>query len=178
METSFYFLAIIPPEDIYKQLKSYQKIMSEQFGSHKCLHHIPHLTLIPPFELSNKLESKLINLLDVFSTEITPVNVEFNGFSHFKKHTLFADVIYSPKLNSLQSGLLQLLNNEPNFLTKSINYFQKFNPHITIAYRDLKPNFAAAWDYFKNEKMENIYVNKSISLLKHNGKKWEVISEF
>ncbi|MFM7858912.1 MAG: 2'-5' RNA ligase family protein, partial [Flammeovirgaceae bacterium] len=56
---------------------------------------------------------------------------------------------------------------------------QPFQPHVTIAFRDLrKPMFERAWEEFKHRNFKAEFTVDSIALLKHNGKHWNVIMEF
>ena len=150
MDNSFFYIAIIPPEEICKEIKDFQKLLSEQFDCHRSLRHIPHITLIPPFHIKQNLEVDLKNLLEEHSKNVIPFDISIENFSHFKKHTLFAEIKSSDMLAQLHFDLLNLLNNQPNFLSKPIHYFQQYNPHITLAYRDLEPNFNNVWNHFKN----------------------------
>jgi 2'-5' RNA ligase len=53
-----------------------------------------------------------------------------------------------------------------------------FNPHITIAFRDLKkPFFYKIWDDVKDRTLEESFLAKSITVFKHNGKSWDVFKE-
>ena len=54
-----------------------------------------------------------------------------------------------------------------------------FNPHITVAFRDLRrPAFAMAWKEFASRKFSGEFAVNAIILLKHNGKLWEICKEF
>ena len=48
--------------------------------------------------------------------------------------------------------------------------------HITIATRDIsKAAFAEAWNHFQHKMFEESFDADGLSLLKHNGAKWEII---
>jgi len=68
------------------------------------------------------------------------------------------------------------LNAAENLLPKPIHYFQKFHAHITIAYRDLEPNFKPAWEYFQNQELEMNFLCDQITILKHNGEFWQPLN--
>ena len=175
MEKSFFFIAIIPPKEICDDIESFKQILSEQFDTHRSLRHIPHITLAPPFHIDKDFETKLKEILNDFSRGLKPFPINLEDFSTFKKHTLFVDVENSESLSALHSNLLELVNSEPKLLHKPVKYFQKFNPHVTIAYRDLEPNFKGAWSYFEKVKFTATFEFTSFALLKHNGEKWEVV---
>ena len=68
------------------------------------------------------------------------------------------------------------MNAAENLLPKPIHYFQKFHAHITIAYRDLEPNFKPAWEYFQNQELEMNFLCDQITILKHNGEFWQPLN--
>jgi 2'-5' RNA ligase len=53
-----------------------------------------------------------------------------------------------------------------------------FHPHVTIANRDIKPgDFNKAWNHFKRQVFDEQFEAATISLLKLNAGKWNVIAE-
>jgi 2'-5' RNA ligase len=51
-----------------------------------------------------------------------------------------------------------------------------FNPHMTIAYRDLtKENFMAAWPEFESRPFHASFLVDHICLLKHNRRTWDIL---
>lgn len=171
-EKSLFFIAIIPSNDVYGVIKGHQKIMSEQFDSHKSYGHIPHITLVPPFRIDVELEKDLINLIKDVKIEANKIKIK--GFNHFKKHTIFIDMEFNEKLSELHTTLFDKLNST-NWFEKKLTYYQRFNPHITIGYKDLKSTFKEAWGYFENQKIEEEFTISSISILKYDGEKWGII---
>ena len=54
-----------------------------------------------------------------------------------------------------------------------------YHPHMTVAFRDLKPSaFRQAWEEFEGRELSHHFEVRSIVLLKHNGKDWEIFREF
>ena len=54
-----------------------------------------------------------------------------------------------------------------------------FHPHITVAFRDLKKSqFVKAWEEFEHKEFNDTLLTTSFSLLKHNGKIWEVYKKY
>ena len=168
MNQSLFYIAIIPPKPVFQKIKVFQKVLSEQFDSQKAYHHTPHITLIPPFRVDTEDENKLKEIVEKISNSISSFEVNLDGFSHFKNHTIFAIVEHSDKLTDLQTALKKSLKNEDQLLTKPISYYQWYNPHLTIGYGDLKPNFKNAWEYFKNEKVNEQFQVSKISILQYD----------
>lgn len=171
---SLFFISIIPPKEAYDIIKGHQKTMSKKFDSHKSYGHIPHITLVPPFRIDENKEDLLKTVLSKIDQKDS-FDICIDGFSHFKKHTVFAEVVPSDELYELQQIVLKGLNSTPDLLLKKINYFQKFRPHITIAYKDIEPNFKSAWQYFEDLIIKEIFRYNGFSLLKYDGEKWSVV---
>ena len=77
--------------------------------------------------------------------------------------------------------IVELINNENNELENISNEVDKsdigFNPHMTIAYRDLSPElFQQAWHEYKHKKFEAEFEVDAFYLLQHDSKKWNIIS--
>lgn len=54
-----------------------------------------------------------------------------------------------------------------------------FNPHITLAFRDLKREaFKEAWPEFEKATYDKSFEVQSLVLLKHDGEKWHQLKEF
>ena len=54
-----------------------------------------------------------------------------------------------------------------------------FQPHVTIAFRDLrKARFYEAWETFKNQKYERRFSVSGITLLKHQSDRWHETGTF
>ncbi|GEM_PF-4671095 len=54
-----------------------------------------------------------------------------------------------------------------------------FVPHITVAFRDLTPtNFKAAWAEFEARQVDFEFTADRLTLLVHDGRRWQVKSEF
>jgi len=72
-----------------------------------------------------------------------------------------------------------------DFLKDNLDIFdpvfasRPFNPHMSIAHRDLDKNlFPDAWKEFKNKEYQRSFSFKKLSLLKHNGRSWDINEEF
>ena len=61
-----YFLAIIPPEEICKRVKSLKQEIAEKYKAKNALKLPAHITLQIPFQLSESEENKFIDILEDF----------------------------------------------------------------------------------------------------------------
>ena len=89
---------------------------------------------------------------------------------------IFVDIEESKELNQLQQQLEKNLHEEIGL--KNEGRFG-FHPHMTIAFKDLKKAvFPEAWSHFSKIKYERMFSVKSIFLLRHQNKRWEIFREF
>jgi 2'-5' RNA ligase len=79
-------------------------------------------------------------------------------------------------LQQLQKEVL--LNYSNQYPKDNISKNEKdFHPHITVAYRDLKPaTFHQAWQEYSNKEYYAAFKVDDFHLLQHDSKHWNVIS--
>ena len=170
---NMYFVALVAPDDINRQVLKWKTWMNEKFGCQVALRSPAHITLIPPFWMKPESENNLVKHLQRFSEEITEFTIHLSGFSNFKPKVIFTDVEKNETLDSLKEKLF-LFPSEEKFPFEKDD--RPFHPHITIATRDLhKKSFYEAWDHFKEKQYTAEWIANGISLLRHNKKNWDVI---
>lgn len=170
-----YYVAIVCPEEIDEKVFQFKEWMRKQFGCMVAMKSPGHITLIPPFWMDEHREDELIQTLQQFSSSVTP-EIQLKDFSHFDDRVLFIQVNKNDQLTELKN------QTESNFLQHFHGIIRKderpYNPHVTIANRDVKPDtFLKAWTHFSKEKFESSFVADAVSILKLNSGKWEVIAE-
>jgi 2'-5' RNA ligase len=168
-------MAIVCPKEIDEKVFVFKEWMRKQFGCMVALKSPGHITLIPPFWMDERGESELLKTLEQFSSEATP-EIQLKDFSHFGDRVLFIHVNENPQLTELKN------ETETHFLENFHAVIKKderpFNPHVTIANRDVSPGtFIKAWEHFSKEKFECSFVADTISVLKLNSGKWEVLAD-
>lgn len=169
-----YYVAIVCPADIDKNVLAFKHWMRDHFGSAAALKSPAHITLIPPFWIEENNEEAFIKTVTDFEGTAPPVTVTLNGFSHFGKKTLFVNVEENPALSALKEKV------EDHFIQSWGNLIKKderpFHPHVTIATRDVKPSdFVKAWEHFSNKEFKAAFDVNAISLLKLHPGKWSII---
>jgi len=173
---NMYFVAILCPRHVNEKVLLFKNWMKEQFGCVVALKSPAHITLVPPFWLSEAKEGLLLQALQSFGSKIDGLQIELDGFSHFGKRVLFASVKDNPHLNELKSQV------QAHFIKSFGTSIKKddrpFHPHITIANRDLKPSdFEKAWQHFNTKTFHESFLANSIFLLKLRSGRWHVIGE-
>lgn len=178
MENNLFYIAIIPNNKVIEEVRKFQLIVSEEFNSSKSLTHIPHITIIPPFHIPISKTDFLVNVLTDFRIGFQQIEIVLDGFSHFKNHTIFIEVNNNQLLVKFHETLKKELNNTPELLPKQIHYFDRFQPHITIAYKDLKPNFKNCWSYFSELSFTQKFECNSFYLFNYENSGWQIFKTF
>lgn len=173
---SMYFIAVVCPPELDKKLLGYKLWMKEKFGCVVALKSPAHVTLVPPFWLNEEKEKELLAVFRNFSSDMAEIEIELDGFSHFGKRVLFANVVANPALEELQQQAESYF--VESFPAEIRNDERPFRPHITIATRDMKPSaFEKAWEVFAMKEFIECFSAHNISLLKLSPGRWNVIAE-
>ncbi len=177
MESSIYFLAIVPPEEIQKEVTEFKNYTVQNFNSKKALNSPPHITIVPPFKYEEEKISNVIQEVNEFSKGQKHFEIELKNFNCFAPRVIYVDVLKNTLLSEMRQDINHLLEQKCNIEFKYKE--QDFHPHMTIAFKDLKANvFPKAWDHFRRKKYNAIFNAEAIYIFKHNGTKWEIMNSF
>jgi len=173
---SMYFAAIVCPAQVNEKVLQFKHWMKERFGCVVALKSPAHITLIPPFWFQQEKENELLQALQSFKSGIAIQEIELDSFLHFGKRVLYVHVKENLLIGEIKNQV------EKHFMEKIAGSIKKddrpFHPHITIANRDMKPShFEKAWEYFSNKEFKETFYTNTISLLRLNPGKWDVIGE-
>ncbi|MBW8358666.1 MAG: 2'-5' RNA ligase family protein [Weeksellaceae bacterium] len=169
---SLYFVAIQPPHELSSKLRLISKDFAERFGSSKAYRNFPHITIIPPFQFDDTNESIVVGRFMKIQPTVKPFNLRLSKFNCFpnKKHPV---IFVEPENNED----LKKLYAEVNSAICAFNYAEHFNPHLTVAYRDLSyENFEKAWEEYSGKTMDESFEVSRVVLFKHYGGKWNEIA--
>jgi 2'-5' RNA ligase len=171
---NMYFVAIVAPLEIDRQVLKWKNYFKEHYKCTVALKSPAHITLIPPFWMNEELENDLINSITEFSDAKNKFEIFLKDFAAFKPKVIYVDVMKNEKLNELHLHINEFIQNENKFPVKKDD--RPFHPHVTLATRDLyKKAFREAWEVFSEKKYEATWIVHGISLLRHNKKNWDVI---
>jgi 2'-5' RNA ligase len=174
---SLYFIAILPAEELRKEVTAFENYMAVNYFSKAALSSPPHITLFPPFHRDEQDEKTMSNSLSTFANRQQSFEISLNGFNCFKPSVIFIKPENNEPLNSLHSRLLLHLKSTVSL--QDAQNERPYHPHMTIAARDLKKNFFyEAWEEFREKEFKRTFEVKSLFLLKHNGKYWDVLGEY
>lgn len=173
-----YFIAILPPSPILEEIDELKLYFKRHYQSKASLNSPPHITLHMPFEWKEEKEVKLTTALNTFSKNQNSVLLKLKSFGCFEPRVIFINVVKNPLLDTLQKELHQVFKKELNLFNAQYRDLP-FHPHVTLAFRDLKkPMFYEAWEEFSEKEFERHFKADRISLLKHDGVRWQVWAEF
>ncbi|WP_109831694.1 2'-5' RNA ligase family protein [Reichenbachiella versicolor] len=171
-DKGLYFIAIVPEAPLYEELMWQKRFVADHFQSKAALNSPPHITLHMPFKWRSDREGPLLEKLTEFHFSGSSFEIQLKNFDFFEPRVVFIDVIENPVLRSLFTELSKHIRKE----LKLVNADYKsrgFQPHVTIAFRDLKkPKFFEAKDYFDRQVFEARFFVDGFWILKHDGRKW------
>jgi 2'-5' RNA ligase len=174
-EFYLYFFALVPPEDIQTYVTKVKMDFKERFESVHALKSPAHITLIPPFRYKYSAESQLIKTLDIFSSQELKFKQKLQDFGFFPPRVIFIKVDKSENLRNMFHRFKMHMDSKLN-LSSLTRGPVRFSPHMTVAFRDLtKENFNKAKPLYEEKQISFEFIVCGISLLKHNGKRWEII---
>ncbi|MBB1283639.1 RNA 2',3'-cyclic phosphodiesterase [Flavisolibacter sp. BT320] len=168
-----YFVAVVLPQQIDEKLLPYKRQMQEKYGCKVGLKSPAHITIVPPFWMEEEKEHALRQDIEQLAQTMPAFSVTTAGFSAFKPRTIFVEVEENATLHQLKKNSDAFFRGK-EYKMKIEN--RPFHPHITIATRDMhKKDFWEAWSRFEKEPfLETADVN-GLSLLRHNGRVWDVV---
>lgn len=173
-----YFIAIVPPSPVFELAAGWKAYFKDKFHSKAALKSPPHITLHMPFEWKVSKEDALVEKLAEFFLSRESFTLTFENFSSFPPRVIFLAVNGDPLLGQLYSDL-------QSFCKRNLNLFNAgfrdlpFHPHLTLAFRDLKKEqYALAWEEFSRLTFSATFAVDQISLLKYDGKQWQIHRSF
>jgi len=177
-KTKQYFIAIIPPSPVYEDAHALKEYFRDKYHSKAALNSPPHITLHMPFRWNEDKEEKLESRLSEFASACDPIKICLDNFSSFPPRVIFMGVTESDALDKLQSDLHRFFKRELNIF--NANYQDRpYHPHLTLAFRDLKKQqYQTAWEEFSTKEHKAEFMADKITILKHNGRTWDILKEF
>jgi 2'-5' RNA ligase len=173
-----FFIALLPTLDIQDYANEIKQYFAETYNSRGAQKSPPHITLQPPFEWQLDAVPVLEQSLKAFANIQTPVPITLSGFGAFVPRVIYINALKTPELLALQKNLMEYVEASLGIVDKT-SKTRPFAPHMTVAFRDLtKQNFRKAWPEFQNRPLEFQFMASHLTLLIHDGKRWNVSVEF
>lgn len=170
-------MALVPPEPFYSEVERLKHEFFEEYNSKAALNSPPHITLHMPFRYAEEKEQKMGSALSSVSLQET-IKIFQNGFGSFPPRVIYINVKPEAGLTRLQSSIVEHLRKNLK-IVKNDYKNGSFHPHMTVAFRDLRPGmFKKAWPDYKERDLVFQWEAKAFYLLKHDGSKWGLYKEF
>jgi 2'-5' RNA ligase len=171
---SMYFVCILMPDDIGMKVTALKEEIAALSGSTYALRLPPHITLIPPFEFPDDEIQNVTQTQDEALWGYNAFELHMHNFGAFGNRVIYINVLHNAMLDAVYSQLIKAYKG----LGKNIDASRQFNPHATIANRDLTAaRFEKTWPAFVNRTFDATYKVAEIHLLKHIEGRWQLFHQ-
>ena len=166
-----YFLALIPPTEVFAKAEEIKSEIRDQFGIKYALKSPSHITLKMPFSYNESKEGFLIEKIKGFLKEQGRFQVELKGVGTFGRRVIFLDVAKSTALDQLQEKLKIFCRRELHLVEELSD--RNFRPHMTISFKDLKESkFDGVLELVKSKCFVAKFPAENLAILKRIEGKW------
>lgn len=177
-DTSLFFVALLPPQDIQDCATQIKQYFATQYHSRAALKSPPHITLQAPFRWLNADLPVLEACLREYASDRPSISIILSGFAAFPPRVIYIDVVRSPQLLDLQTDLMARLEAKLG-ISDRVSKTRPFAPHMTVGFKDLtKQNFRLAWQEFQSRQLYFEFAAHCLTLLRHDGTGWQIQSKF
>lgn len=171
---SLFFVCILPSDDVGMDITAFKQEIAGNYKSSYALRLPPHITLIPPFEFPDDEMETVMQTQDEALWGLNSFDLTLFNFKHFDDRVIYIDVMPSEMLSQVHWALVKAYKS----LGKNIDATRAFNPHATIANRDLTPvKFKNAWPDFEKRTYRATFKVDAIHLLKHIDGRWQLFHQ-
>ena len=175
--SGIYLLAIIPPHELSLEIHQIRLQCSEKFGVLKALKPPVHISMYRPFRLEEEFEDNFILLIQSAIAEQEVFEQKIENFNAFNTHAIVLRALLNTGILNLYDTISTIMKEKG--IDKHPTDIFPFHPHLTIAYRDIKPDvFPLMWEDYKDKKYNASFRADHLSLLKHDGNQWLVIKNY
>jgi 2'-5' RNA ligase len=170
-----YFVGILPPPALETQFQTLKQGFADHFQVKYALQAPTHLTLKMPFRYKEGKEKELVLRLTTLVEEQAPLLIQLTDIGHFGRRNIHQQV-------ALSESLLHLQILVRSFCKKSLHLVEElsdrnFQPHMTLAYKDLKPiHFEEVLFFAKQNAARGEFMVDQAYLLKKVEGRWKVIA--
>ena len=171
---NLFLVCLVPPLSIIEDIDEMRNYISDKFNVHESLKRPAHITLYNPVKLTSlPQEQKFFSALDRAAYS-EPFHQVLKNFNSFPEHTFYLDVEKNEGIINLKLQIDHEL--KPMKLLEKDR--PKFNPHVTLAFKDFKPEVCRyIIAEFKDRTFKRKFAVSGFSVYKHNGKRWQPFKE-
>ncbi len=170
-----YFIGLLPPAVIEAQFKTLKQGFAEQFHVKYTLQAPAHLTLKMPFRYKEAKERELAARLTAALETQAPFQLKLTRIGHFGRRNIHQQVASSESLMQLQTTLRSFCKRSLHLVEELSD--RNFQPHLTLAYKDLKPiHFEEVLEFARQNAVQGDFLVERAYLLKNVENRWQVIA--
>jgi 2'-5' RNA ligase len=174
---SRFFIALLPPQEIQDFANAVIQELGDRYQT-RAAKAPPHVTLQPPFLWQLEASADLETCLQEFAAQQAIVPITLSGFGAFAPRVLYINVLKTAELLALQAQLMAQLEASLG-IVDPVSKRRPFSPHMTVASRNItRSTFKQAWAELQPRQAEFEFVGDRLTLLLHDGHRWQVQSEF
>ena len=170
-----YFLALMPPAALAEEFVELKEQLRARFHVKYALMSPSHLTLKMPFSYNEAKEGLLQKQLGHYLKEQEPFLIQVAGVSNFGQRVIYHRVVPCEALTHMQVGLR-------TFCKKSLHLVEElsdrnFQPHLTLAYKDLKASqFDEVLAFAREQAIAAEFTADRLYVLKRVEGRWKILT--
>lgn len=170
-----YFVGLLPPPALETEFHLLKQGFAEQFQVKYALQSPTHVTLKMPFRYKEAKEVALVaRFTSVLETQ-EPFRLQLTRIGHFGNRNIHQQVAPSEPLMQLQNVLRSFCKISLHLVEELSD--RNFQPHLTLAYQDLKPAiFSEVLAFARNHAVQGEFWVEKAYLLKKVANRWQVIA--
>lgn len=170
-----YFIGILPPSALEIHFQMIKQGFAEHFHVKYALQAPTHLTLKMPFRYKEGKEKELAFRLSNLLEGQASLTLQLTDIGHFGKRNIHQQVVLSESLAHLQSMLRSFCKRSLHLVEELSD--RNFQPHLTLAYKDLKPaHFEEVLAFAKQNAVRAEFLVEKAYLLKKVEGRWKVVA--
>jgi 2'-5' RNA ligase len=170
-----YFIGLLPPNAIEIQFNALKQEFADQFQVKYALQTPAHLTLKMPFRYKEGKEKELALRLTTLLETQAPFFLQLTGIGHFGRRNIHQQVAPAESLLHLQTTLRGFCKRTLHLVEELSD--RNFQPHLTLAYKDLKPShFEELLAFAQKHAVSGEFLVDKAYLLKKVEGRWKVIA--
>jgi 2'-5' RNA ligase len=170
-----YFIGLLPPPALETSLHQVKADLKANFEVKYALQSPSHLTLKMPFRYKEAKEQELATRLTSLLLEQESFSLQLKGIGQFGRRNIHHQLVRSGPLLELQTKLRGFCKRYLHLVEELSD--RNFQPHITLAYKDLKEeNFEEVLAFAKKNAINADFLVNRAYLLKNVEGRWKVVA--
>jgi len=173
--TGKYFIGLLLPPAFESQFNKLKQGIAAQFQVKYALQSPAHLTLKMPFRYKEAKERELeLRLTTLLETQAS-FQLQLAGIGHFGRRNIHHQLVPSSSLFELQKELRGFCKRYLHLVEELSD--RNFQPHLTLAYKDLKDShFEDVLAFAKKHTVNADFLVDRAYLLKNVEGRWKVVA--